>query len=524
LARRQYLQGMGKSPVKQRQLHNPSRRRFLKHTSALGIAGLAGTSFPSLVTHAAGAHRPRFNNPRIAIVGAGLAGLNAAFQLKKAGYTTSLFEARQRIGGRIFSRRGVVGEDLVVEMGGEFINSDHTDMLDLAQELGLNLFDRQADAATIDVAGSAFYFDNKSWTEQELAPLLEPLVIQINTDAELLDQDWDTYAPYFDELSVADYLDQYENLIPQAFVRTLIENAIRTEYGAEASNSSALQLLFLLPVVDGEQVELLGYSDELYTVEGGNAKITSAMAEILEGDIRLGKTLVELEYQKNGKYELSFADGSEYRADYVILALPFSTLRKVELSLDLPDDLRDFIQQVDLGHNEKLLAGYRHRAWREAPGFSLEAWTDLGFSEVWDGSQRQSDKEYGALTYYTGGKEVWPIVGQNIDDNTLGAAFSKKLAQFVPDLDKIAIAYRSTQWTRNAYTRGAYVNYRPGQLTRFGDYFWIESENADESQSVSVDNVIFAGEHLSDEFYGFMNGAAQTGRLAANLLMSMLEG
>ena len=68
------------------------------------------------------------------------------------------------------------------------------------------------------------------------------------------------------------------------------------------------------------------------------------------------------------------------------------------------------------------------------------------------------------------------------------------------------------------FANGAYSSYQPGQLTEFADFFYIESDDLQECQDVAVGNLIFAGEHLSDEFYGYMNGAAQTGRLAAEVV------
>ena len=76
-----------------------------------------------------------------------------------------------------------------------------------------------------------------------------------------------------------------------------------------------------------------------------------------------------------------------------------------------------------------------------------------------------------------------------------------------------------THWTQSRRTRGSYTSFQPGQLTRFGDWLWVESDDPEERQEVHVGNLIFAGEHVSDEFYGFMNGAAQTGRLAAEVVL-----
>ena len=517
LARRNNLRAQNKPlPISHTRLSR-QRRDFLKLTGAGAAAAcFSGVSLPT--AFASGDH-----SPSIAIVGAGLAGLNAAYQLQKAGVQADVYEASFRVGGRVLSRADLLGPGLVTELGAEFINTDHADMLALADEFGLPLFDRRADVASLTVPTSAYYFNGKTWSEAELAELVRPLVEQISSDAALLDLNWGRYAPKFDRYSVADYLEHYANLIPQPFIRTLFENTIRTEYGVEAAASSLLQLLFLLPNVDGTAVELLGYSDETYTVEGGNGRIAEALSQALQGQIRLGMTLTKLEKDRRDRFELSFANGAQVQADHVILALPFSVLRQVQMDVPLPGKLREFINEVDLGSNEKVQAGYAQRTWRQN-GFSLEAWTDLGFSEVWDGSQRQPEHSDGVLTYYLGGNEVNQLSGVAGGSGTVGSQFTQALSAYVPDLTaNVTGDYAATHWTQNPFSRGAYANFKPGQLTRFGNYFWIESDLPSDVQEVNVGKLVIAGEQVSDEFYGFMNGAAQTGRLAAGLVLRQLK-
>jgi len=519
MARRNNLQQQGLPlPISQTEWRT-SRRKFLQTTGAVG-AGLLVSGLPGLSKLAKASEDEM--HTRIAIIGAGLAGLNAAYQLKKAGLRAEVYEASERLGGRVYSRSDVVGAGLTVEIGGELINTDHADMLELVQEFGLTLFDRRVDAATTNVVTSAYYLEGKSWSEAELVPLLQALVAQISEDAGLLDSDWDTYAPKFDKLSVQDYLDQYTNLIPAPVVRTLFENTIRTEYGVEAAESSALQLLFLLPSVEGQAVELLGYSDETYTVQGGNSQIITELANALGDQIHTGHELIRIASDEKDEVQLRFANGINVEADMVIVAIPFSVLSTVDVRIRLPGKLKQMIKTVDLGRNEKVLAGFNQRVWR-SKGFSLEAWTDLGFSEVWDASQNQSDRQEGVLNYFLGGDEVNTLNNQPGGVKTLGPEFTERLAQYVENLDSYASGqYARSGWTRNRFSRGAYVNYAPGQLTHFGDYFWIESDNPDEQQTVSVGRLVFAGEHLSDEYYGFMNGAAQTGRLAAQFVCQQL--
>src|SRR5262249_10068078 len=175
--------------------------------------------------------------PRVAIVGAGLAGLNAAYQLKKAGISAAVYEARRRVGGRILSLTGAIGEGLTTDLGGSFINSDHTDMLQLVQEFGLTLFNRLADAERFAFPEIGYFFDGAARSEAEVAADLQLLAAQIASDSECLDADFERVAPELDRLSVRDYLDRHAGLISQAYIRTLVESSIRTEYGVEPEDS-----------------------------------------------------------------------------------------------------------------------------------------------------------------------------------------------------------------------------------------------------------------------------------------------
>ena len=521
-ARRNNLQQGGLPPPVSRQAWQQSRRQFIKTATAGAVSSALFGVVPGLISYAF-ASRDDEKQSRIAVIGGGLAGLNAAYRLKKVGLRATVYEASSRLGGRVMTQPNLLGQGLSIEMGGEFINTDHADMLALIQDFGLSVFDRHADADTVSVPGSAYYLHGQAWSEADLVGLLQPLVAQISQDAARIDEDWDKYAPKFDKHSVSDYLDKYAGLISTPVVRTLFDNAIRTEYGVEPAESSALQLLFLLPKVDGQDVELLGYSDEAFTVQGGNSRIIEGLIHALEDQIHTGHVLSEIGFDRHGQYELRFVNGTKVEADVVILAMPFSVLRHVNVKTPLPGKLRQFIDQVDLGRNEKVITGFKERVWRQSPGFSLEAWTDLGFSEAWDGAQRQADRTDGALNYFLGGDEVKTLNNWPGGVDAAGTEFTRRLSRFVPDLQRHATGkYLRSGWTRNPYIRGAYVNYQPGQLTQFGEYLWVEADDPAERQAVHVGRLVFAGEHLSDEFYGFMNGAAQTGRLAAQFVAQKL--
>ena len=514
-ARRRNLAAAGAPPPLTKEQARWTRRRFMRTAAAAGGAATVASVLPRLPS-AIGR-----GLPRVVVVGAGLAGLTAAYQLKKAGVEATVFEARRRLGGRILSVEGAVGEGLITELGATLINSDHADMLSLIDEFDLKLFNREKDARRFPYPGTAYYFEGRRLDEKEIAEALRPLAEQITADADRLDADFDAVAKELDQLSVKEYLDLYADRIGAPFVRTLLEHTMRTEYGVEPQDASALQLIFVLPTVAGDRVELLGTSDEKFMVQGGTSKIIEALGAALTGQIELHRVLRRIEPAAAG-FRLIFAPDHEIEADYVVIAVPFTCLREVQIQVDLPVALRAFIQEVDLGDNEHVIAGFSERFWQTADGFVLGAWTDLGFAEVWDATQRQVDRTDAALTFFLGGDQVRRM--ELGDLQVEGQKFVDHLEGFVPGAAHARSGrFVRSRWSRDPFARGAYTNFRPGQLTGFGEFLYIESDDPDERQDVHVGNLVFAGEHLSDAYSGYMNGAAETGRLAAQVVLNRIE-
>src|SRR5215213_2282461 len=131
-----------------------SRRRLLGTALAVGGLGLA----PRLALG-------RIGNPRIAIIGAGIAGLNAAWQLRKKGLEATVYEARNRVGGRMLSRVGVVEPGIVDDLGGSLVNTDHADLRGVLKEFDLDLYDRPNDAGRLNVRGTGWFVDKRNVDE-----------------------------------------------------------------------------------------------------------------------------------------------------------------------------------------------------------------------------------------------------------------------------------------------------------------------------------------------------------------------
>jgi monoamine oxidase len=145
----------------------------------------------------------------------------------------------------------------------------------------------------------------------------------------------------------------------------------------------------------------------------------------------------------------------------------------------------------------------------------------LGFSSTWEETQRQPEQSEASLTFFLGGDET-QVARRN--PNGLARRFLHRLSQVVPGIQNAATGrFYRTNWADDPYIEGGYTNFRPGQYLEFSEFVYIESDDPEERQDVHVSNLVFAGEHLSDEFYGYMNGGAQTERLAAQVISRLLR-
>ncbi len=499
-----------------------TRRKFLENTGKNALI----TSLIGLNTevfnpkNSAGVFGRSFslkNPPRIVIVGAGIAGLNALHIFKKAGLNATIYESSGRTGGRIFTVQNVMGEGTWTEFGGEFIDTNHADMWALAKEFNLELID-YAQASESKLTKEAFFFNGKHRTLKEVIEEFRHFADKIKADADRLPDEMSTagykikdpYIKKLDRMSLSQYL---EKIGAQGWIKTFIEVAYESEYGLSPQVQSAINLPILISTnTEGGTLELFGESDERYKISGGNESIPNALAEKYTNHIEVNRSLEAIKRNQSNEYELTFSGlSAPIKADFVVMTIPFSRLKNVDIRLKMPQLKWDSINTMGFGSNAKLMLGMKKHYWREQSYQGL-CYSDIGIPNGWDNAQLQTgDNEAAGLSILFGGTS-----GINVGK---GSPESQKDI-YLPKWNRIFKGANQhfngkvarMHWPSYPHALGSYICYRTGQYTSIAG-----------AEAIPVGNLFFAGEHCGGDFSGFMNGAAKSGREAAEAILKRLN-
>jgi monoamine oxidase len=450
--------------------------------------------------------------PRIVVVGAGLAGLSCAYQLKQAGISADVYEASDRIGGRCWTIRGdeFFDDGQIAEHGGELIDQGHTQIRQLAQSLGLRLDNLHS--AEVNGTEPLYFFDGLPYTFAEATDDLKEIWQPLHKDVSAASYPtlYNLSTPRGRELDRMSIVDWIVANVPGGILSKLgqlLDVAYNIEYGAESTEQSSLNMLYLLAYSGQGQLRIFGPSNEKYHVRGGNDQITDGMAAALSGQIRTGAALSSIRRNLDG-YRLSFDGARPVTADRVVLALPFSILKTIDYAQAGFKPLKETaIEEQGMGTNSKLHLQFTNRYWSSL-GCNGETFSDQGYQNTWEVSRAQPSLK-GILVNYTGGN-----IGKNLtgDPDVLAAQF---LGQIDPVLPGLGGQYNGNvtldHWPSYPWTQGSYSYWKVGQYTQFAG---VEREQEGA--------VHFCGEHTSIDFQGYLNGAVETGQRAATEVLDAL--
>lgn len=447
--------------------------------------------------------------PVVIVVGGGMAGVHATYRLRQAGVAVTLYEASDRLGGRMWTKRDGFEDGQLCEIGGELIDDPHTIMHSLAEELDIQLDDLLAGVAPTETA-ETFFFNGRHISAEEIRTEWAPLAPKLKAALDEAESDDDAFAR-LDNTSIPDFLVEAE---AGPLIKEILEVAYTEEYGLEAAQQPILNLLYLIDAESSDELVIFGESNERYHTHLGNDLFITRLSAGFGDSAVTNAALVELADGEGGRYVATFerqADGPdgdagtrfEVIADHVVLTLPFTLLRKVDLSgLALPQTKAKIIEELGYGTNAKLMMQFSRRVWQTDHDASGATFSDNGIQTSWDTTRGQAGA-HGIITNFVGG-DIGVAMGE-------GTAEERALA-ILPAFDEVYPGMQAAyvegsavrmHWPTYKWTLGSYACYTLGQWSFYG------------IEGTRVGGLHFAGEHTSQSWQGYMEGAAESGVFAA---------
>jgi monoamine oxidase len=388
---------------------------------------------------------------RTVVIGAGFAGLAAACELADRGHDVLVLEARDRVGGRVWSER--LGE-AVIERGAEFVLDGYTELRRLAKAHGLALAD----------TGMSYYVREPRGVDAGTAEQQEAGRAVARAAA----------GPGADGRSVRDVVAAMD-LAPDVADAVVARVEISTAQGAEALHTSVLDHLGVFEPLPSHRID------------GGNQGLADAMAQGLGDRVRLGTPVRAID---DGVVR---TDAGDLTADHVVVTLPLPLVRALPITPGLPDWKRAALDRLAFGHAAKLHVRLAERA----PTSAVMSVPD----------------RFWCWTATTGDGRVAPVLncfaGSPRGLARLGTAsgpeaWLDRVVALRPDLALDASAAVLTSWDDDPWAQGAYRAH--GLDERPGD---------EEAVAAPVGALHFAGEHTAGAWSGLMEGALRSGLRAA---------
>lgn len=448
--------------------------------------------------------------PRVAVIGAGLAGLSAAYRLHKAGVHVDVYEARHHVGGRVMTAR-VNGK--IVELGGRSFadGGDARHIRTLAKEVGIEIVDETFDTY-------AEYFTGDVFISFDMVQALRGL------DAQALRQRLEEAARGATSLK-----DVFDALFePGSSIYKLLRMRIAAYEGGDIQELSPVYIETLYHMLlGGIAAAHSGGSEDavrhISYIREGNALLPIKLAAALGDNLYLGKQLARVSNVASGALRLSFGDGVEIEADKVIFAMPCSVYNDIMFEDGIiPQERLDAIRKVPYGANAKVVFSF------DPPS---TAKVRIGFdrSFFWSGDAYSPGI---ALMYYVG--EAARFIEQDL--STLCAPELSVVQRVLGDFDGVPTAYRCTRdaqlaeyedivlgksWPLDPFVKGSYSYIAPGQEEVFTSVIEVAGETVKELFAPIDHKIYFAGEHASvlADVPGTMEAACESGERAARMIM-----
>ncbi|GAA4191850.1 NAD(P)/FAD-dependent oxidoreductase [Microbacterium oryzae] len=436
----------------------------------------------------------------VVIVGAGAAGTTAANELKKAGLSVAVLEARDRVGGRLWTD---VVDGATLEIGGQWVSPDQDALKETIAELGLETYSRYREGESVYIGpdGELTRFTGEIFP---VAPATEKIMVELIEKLDRMTAEIDPAHPWshpdaeeLDTISFEGWLArETDDQEARDNIALFIAGAMLTK---PAHAFSTLQALHM--AASAGSFSNLVDADFILDkrVVGGLQQVPQLLAERLGDDVHLDAPVRTLRWGAEGV--VAEAEGITVRAKYAILALAPVLYDRISFVPPLPRRQHQMHQHLSMGFVIKVHAVYDRPFWREQ-GLSATAFSPYELChEAYDNSNHGDER--GTLVAFVSDKHADGVFELSAEERK--ERILESLAHYYGPEAKNPVVYYESDWGTEEWTRGAYAaSFDLGGLHRYG-----------KDQSAPVGPIHFACSDLAGLGYQHVDGAIRMGRLAA---------
>jgi len=446
-----------------------------------------------LIGVSSGAALAKDKTPSAIVVGGGLAGLTAAYELQSKGWQVTLLEAKPGMGGR----SGLATSEWIGNSKAQPVLNQYLDRFKL-ETLPAPEFVRTP-GYLID--GEYFSASDLATKQPATAEALKRYEKTLDDLARSIDDPLKPQATStlfaLDQMNVSTWLDKLQ--LPST-ARQLVNQQIRSRY----DEPSRLSLLYFAQ----QNRVYRGVSDRdlrAARLPGGSPVLAQAFVKQLK-TIKTSSPVTSIVQDKDGVTVKVGSTG--YQADYLVMAVPLRALAKIQITPGLDTQHVAALKGTNYGWRDQLMLKFKQPVWESRARMSGEIFSNAGLGMLW------------IEPALKGGANV--VINLSGDNARLLQAFGDKqmvdqvlirLHAFYPQARGAFTGYEVKRYSSDAGTGGAYLAYGPGQISKY----WRLWERP-------VQRIAFAGEHTDALYPGTLEGALRSGQRAAGQVQDLLAG